>query len=132
MTNLTQAKQIARRILAIPSTVAAPVPGAHGLARFVLELADPPAPAGLPAPRPRTIDSELGRLVFWGSECLCGNATYGSMRCDSCQESTGTTALWMEPRPAPAPLVTVADLVGSDPDIAGGRSAEDHVRHLRD
>lgn len=62
-------------------------------------LAPAPAPAGLPAPRPRTIASELGELVFWGSECLCGNATYGTMRCDTCGEATGTTALWMEPRP---------------------------------
>lgn len=55
MTDLTQAKQLARRILAIPSTVAAPVPGAHGLARFVLELADPPADPPAPA-QPLTVE----------------------------------------------------------------------------
>lgn len=51
------------------------------------------------APRPRTIDSELGTLRFWGSECECGNATYGSMRCDTCHEPNRTTALWIEDRP---------------------------------
>lgn len=73
--------------------------------------------AGLPAPRPRTIDSELGPLVFWGSECLCGNATYGSMRCDSCQETTGTTALWMEPRPGPVEQTLVVTKVITDPGL---------------
>lgn len=45
----------------------------------------------------KTIDSELGKLVFWGSECLdCCNATPGSMVCDDCKSGRTTTALWME------------------------------------
>ncbi len=47
-------------------------------------------------PAGKRIDSELGKLRFWGSECECGNATYGSMRCDSCHETATTTPLWME------------------------------------
>ncbi|MEA2702125.1 MAG: hypothetical protein QOD63_70 [Actinomycetota bacterium] len=47
---------------------------------------------------PRTIGSDAGELAWWGSECTdCGNATPGSMRCDQCQTSTHTVALW---RPA--------------------------------
>lgn len=47
----------------------------------------------------RYIDSELGRLTFWGSECRkCGNATHGSMRCDDCGLSVDTVALWMTPK----------------------------------
>ena len=49
------------------------------------------------SPRKRAIDSELGRLAFWGSECTdCGNATPGTMRCDQCQNALFTAALWME------------------------------------
>lgn len=49
--------------------------------------------------RPRLIDSELGRLRFWGSECTeCGNATPGKMRCDDCGSDAHTVALWMEQR----------------------------------
>lgn len=47
----------------------------------------------------RYIDSELGRLTFWGSECrTCGNSTAGSMRCDDCDLSVDTVALWMAPK----------------------------------
>lgn len=48
----------------------------------------------------RVIDSELGKLEFWGSECVaCNNATPGSMRCDECGLSRHTTALWMAEQP---------------------------------
>ncbi len=51
--------------------------------------------------RPRTIGSDVGTLVFWGSDCLdCGNSTPASMRCDLCKETSHTVALWMEqPKP---------------------------------
>lgn len=48
----------------------------------------------------RVIDSELGKLEFWGSECLdCNNATPGTLVCDDCKSNDHTTPLWMEKRP---------------------------------
>lgn len=43
----------------------------------------------------RTIQTEAGPAVFWGSDCVrCGNTTDGSMTCDECGSLAFTVALW--------------------------------------
>lgn len=40
-------------------------------------------------------------LLLWGSDCDdCGNATAGSMTCDSCGSDANTRALWISPPPS--------------------------------
>ena len=49
------------------------------------------------ADRIREIDTELGRLKFFGSECLkCSNTTPYSMVCDECGSRDKTTPLWID------------------------------------